>query len=99
MGFGFSVLAVSDLSFIFAKTRFQVRVGECGGNIIKREKFFQWYFLHATKKNFDEEKIVFAIMTTQIFVQTVKNVDVFRERIVWFCFEFSSEMEDFLSDP
>lgn len=38
-------------------------------------------------------------MTTQIFVLTVKNVDVFRERIAWFCFEFSSEMEDFLSDP
>lgn len=46
-----------------------------------------------------KKKIFFAIMTTQIFVLTVENVDVFRERIAWFCFEFSSEMEDFRSDP
>lgn len=30
--FGFSVLAVSDLGFIFLKTRLYVRVGECEGN-------------------------------------------------------------------
>lgn len=45
------------------------------------------------------KKFFFAIMTTQLFVLTVKNVDVFREQIAWFCFECSSEMEDFRSDP
>lgn len=38
--FGFGVLAVSDLGFIFLKTRFHVSVSECGGNIIKKWKAF-----------------------------------------------------------
>lgn len=45
------------------------------------------------------KQMIFAIMSTQIFVLTVKIIIAFCEGVAWFCLGFSSEMEDFRTDP